>query len=236
MGVFTDVIMLLMKPVLAKSKGKRGEKRVSKALKKAGCLVLDDLYFLKADGSTCQIDHIAIHNSGLYCVETKNYAGKISGSPTYEKWVQYLGKQENRFYSPLRQNLAHCHVLKELLGEGAAEPKALVVFASNNAPKGMDEVINLQAIGKFFARHKEKALTYEERLALEGKIKGLAIENPDKKGHVKAIKKKQKEIRKGICPHCEVGMEEKKGRYGPYYKCPKCGYQVSLNKAKTAGK
>ena len=57
------------------------------------------------EGHTSQIDHIFIHPTGIYVIETKNSTGRIYGSEGDQEWTQVLhyGKKKYKMYNPLKQ-------------------------------------------------------------------------------------------------------------------------------------
>jgi hypothetical protein len=85
-------------------KGKMGEHLVKKYLKMLGdnYKIFNDIY-LDDHGKSVQIDHVVISQFGIFCIETKNYKGKIYGH-SYE------------FYNPIKQNLSHLNALNKTLG------------------------------------------------------------------------------------------------------------------------
>lgn len=73
---------------------------------------------------TTQIDHVVISNYGIFCIETKNFKGIISGDSYEKDWFQKTENSENKFPNPVRQNWQHIEALKELLS--VSYPKASI--------------------------------------------------------------------------------------------------------------
>lgn len=91
----------------ARSKGKRGEKRVStglgRALDDAVYRVVDDVTLPTRNGTT-QIDHLVVSPHGVFVIETKNVSGWIFGREEQQQWTQVLYRRKSRFFNPIRQN------------------------------------------------------------------------------------------------------------------------------------
>lgn len=102
----------------AARKGKHGEKVVAKELARLGSreyIVINDLLVPSANGSTSQIDHVLVSTRGIFIIETKSHAGRISGSENAQYWQQHLSSQTKTFYNPLLQNRSHLRAVRKLL-------------------------------------------------------------------------------------------------------------------------
>lgn len=82
--------------------------------------ILRNVYIRREDGKTAEIDIIFIHKSGVYVIESKNYAGWIFGNEKQQYWTQTLNKgaegtEKNKFYNPVSQNKNHVKYLKKYL-------------------------------------------------------------------------------------------------------------------------
>jgi len=101
--------------------GRSGENFVSKILREE---LPDDVYLLNDidvdDGTkTAQNDHILVHRSGLYLIETKTYGGRLTGSVDDENWIQQkdINGQTTRKHvkNPISQNQFHREVMERFL-------------------------------------------------------------------------------------------------------------------------
>lgn len=101
--------------------GRSGEQFVSKVFREN---LPDDVYILNDidvhDGSkTAQNDHILVHNSGIYLVETKTYGGRLEGHADDENWTQIKdnngSSSRNRVTNPIKQNKYHREVFERFL-------------------------------------------------------------------------------------------------------------------------
>lgn len=116
----------------ARRSGKRGEKMVAKELgrlKKKDYIVINDMMLPTANGRTSQIDHVVVSTRGIFVIETKNHAGRISGGEHAQYWQQHLSSQSRSFYNPLLQNRSHLRAIRRLLPKMDAELfSSMVVF------------------------------------------------------------------------------------------------------------
>jgi hypothetical protein len=101
--------------------GRSGEEFVSKVFREN---LPDDVYILNDvdvhDGSkTAQNDHILVHRSGIYLVETKTYGGKLEGHAEDEKWTQTKSNNgstsRQSVTNPIQQNQYHREVFERFL-------------------------------------------------------------------------------------------------------------------------
>ncbi|GHU58463.1 hypothetical protein FACS1894133_3280 [Clostridia bacterium] len=70
--------------------------------------ILRNVYVEKADGRLTEVDLIAVTESGIFVVESKNFNAKIYGSGKAKNWTAYYnGGSKTTFYNPIRQNLIH---------------------------------------------------------------------------------------------------------------------------------
>ncbi|MDE6632290.1 MAG: NERD domain-containing protein [Muribaculaceae bacterium] len=112
--------------------GKRGERIVAKELaklKKKEYIIINDLLLPTSNGRTSQIDHMVISTRGIFVIETKNHAGRISGGEHAQYWQQHLSSQTKTLYNPLLQNRSHLRAVRRLLPKLDAELfSTMVVF------------------------------------------------------------------------------------------------------------
>lgn len=79
-------------------------------------VILPNIYLVRPNGNTTEIDTVMIHTSGIYIFEMKNYSGAVYGSPSSKEWTQIFGKnKKTRFYNPIFQNQIHQRAVKAAL-------------------------------------------------------------------------------------------------------------------------
>ena len=227
-------ILILRNPVTL---GYLGERKVSKILNKVadkcGGKVINDIIIVDEEGKSSQIDHIFLHRSGIYVVETKRYSGRIYGSKNDHDWTQVLayGHTKHKLYNPIMQNATHIRRLKEILDNEKYIYKSIIVFVRNNI-----DYIDSESISTARSLKKDISFTMNEVNLTDAEIDKIYFElleykdNPlkSKKEHVKEIKKTQKDISNNICPHCHTPLVKKTSKYGKeFYGCinyPKCKF------------
>ncbi len=90
--------------------GAAAEARVESLLRKQGVPVLGQV-FVEHDGRLTEIDHLALIGSQIWIIETKGWAGSISGTAEAELWRQRNHGQTKEHGNPLWQNQRHGRAL-----------------------------------------------------------------------------------------------------------------------------
>ncbi len=212
-------------------KGKMGEHKVAKLLKKLSKeneRVINNLTIEnKTSSHTHQIDHIFITNKGLFVIETKNYAGRVYGNDNQKEWTQVLnyGKVKNKFYSPVKQNETHIYAIKEILGNISITN---IVFFADKYSDYTDSsyVYTKKRFKKYYKSLKENIYTNEEIETMYNTL----LENKSltkNKDHINNIKELKENINNNICPRCGSKLLERTGKYGKFLGCsnyPKCKF------------
>lgn len=106
------------------NKGRLGEYLIFarlQELEKYGVKFLFNAYIPKENGTTTEIDVLAISHNGITVFESKNYSGWIFGTETQRIWTQVLptgrGKsQKTQFLNPIMQNKVHIKYLQNIVG------------------------------------------------------------------------------------------------------------------------
>lgn len=109
-----------------------GEKYTKDELKKLPkeYKVLNDV-LIEVNGTTHQIDHVVVSKHGIFCIETKQYNGFITGSKWDKNWIRHLGKNKYKCINPIRQNYGHVKSLSELLDIDIFNIYNIVCFTGN---------------------------------------------------------------------------------------------------------
>ena len=79
--------------------------------------LLSNLLIPLKSGRKVEIDSVIVSRKGIFCIETKNWVGRIYGSDTEDIWVQeyddpYLPNKEHN--NPINQNERHCAAIQYL--------------------------------------------------------------------------------------------------------------------------
>lgn len=103
---------------MSKIRGDIGEHRISgllNGLNYPDYMVGNNLSMLDDKGKRVQFDHLILSKYGIFVVETKNLAGKVSGFPKDKYWVQRVNGRVFKLYNPFRQNYFHDMALRSIL-------------------------------------------------------------------------------------------------------------------------
>jgi hypothetical protein len=107
---------------------------VLRCLEKRGYRFLFGAYLPKPDGTTTEVDAIAVGPAGIVVIENKDFSGEVIGLEYDKYWSQerpYAAQRSERerwFYNPIMQNAGHIRAIKRLVGE-SAPIYSLVVFS-----------------------------------------------------------------------------------------------------------
>ena len=183
------------------------------------------------EGKSSQIDHILINQSGVFVIETKNYAGRIYGQEEQKEWTQVFnyGKTKNKFYNPIMQNKTHIYALSKLIGRNDCY-FSLIVFPK--AQLMTETVTHVGYTGDVRRKiKKESAIIFsvEEMNQIYQKLLQFKI-NPQisNREHIKEINQMKNNIDNNICPRCGKPLVLRKGQYGSFYGCsgyPDCKFR-----------
>ena len=101
--------------------GAYGEKLTERKLKLLNVFgrkgkTLKNIYVLKDNGETSEIDLMYITKKGIFVIESKNYSGWIFGDSRSQFWTACLpNRNKNKFYNPVKQNQTHVKWLSNYL-------------------------------------------------------------------------------------------------------------------------
>lgn len=113
-------------------KGEKGEKLIENILRQYApkdC-IFRNVYIIKPNGVTTEIDLIMVSRFGVFVIESKNYSGVVYGSISEQMWQQ---ERMNviEFYNPIKQNRGHISALKTFLEFNDDVYYSMIVFGNN---------------------------------------------------------------------------------------------------------
>lgn len=92
--------------------------------------VYKNVYIKRRNERLTEIDILAIHTTGIYVFECKNYGGWIFGAGNKKEWLHtYKTGERYRFYSPIFQNQIHINAVKNLLKNYNIPYYSIIVFS-----------------------------------------------------------------------------------------------------------
>ncbi len=129
-NLVTDEEWQAFREVKAGITGQKGETAVARQLALLGWPALHDVILADSRGLT-QVDHLVLGLDAILVLETKAYAGFITGSPHSQEWTQHLaaGATRTSFQNPVRQNHRHCSAVAEIIGNSSVLVRGTVVSA-----------------------------------------------------------------------------------------------------------
>ncbi len=236
-ALVTVALMRWFKFGTSASKGKRGENLVADILGDTVSgkqYVINDLLFAVGEGQSCQIDHVYINKHGVWVIETKNYSGKIYGNANADEWTQFLanGRQENKFYNPIKQNQTHIYRLSKYLGVRGIFQNVVVFLSDADITAVEAEVYTVEQLHTIKTKVTHTTLTVEQMELYYTSL--LQLKNGDtvsEDEHIANIQEAQWKIAHGICPRCGGDLVLRDGQYGKFYGCsnyPKCKFTKKI--------
>ena len=218
-----------------RGKGILGEWIVDLSLGKSkpGFRIVNNMMF--HDGvKSVQIDHVVVTNSGIFVIETKNYAGRIYGDEDSDFWTQVLayGKVKNKLYNPISQNKGHIYSLRKASPLLASiNFQSIVVFTGGSQlmMKTTTPIVRPIAVKKTVVK-KSSTQSIDETTAEKVYQELLSLKNSNTislREHVHSIQARQDGIKANVCPRCGGALVERKGKSNTFIGCsnyPKCTF------------
>lgn len=201
--------------------------------------IFRNLYLEKENGKTTEIDLLAIHSTGIYVFESKNYSGLIIGSTEERQWRQILGKKVYTFYNPILQNNMHIRALQGYLLEKYPNINyySYIVFSIRCDLTEIETAQERTFVLKreFLKQNLTNILQSQEPILSEKEISTLSLffkskERPDETVRVQHNKNIQEALNR--CPNCNgrLVVRYNKKTNQTFHGCenfPKCRYTKS---------
>lgn len=226
MRILRRVIKTATRPYRARRHGTIGEAKVRVVLnydpdKKLIHRTINNLIIIDKNGRSHQIDHVEIRKNGIFCIETKSLEGTIIGDCHSSKWTQILSNGEiYQHFNPIKQNEAHCRILRDLLGDRYIV-NSIIVMANDNAAKiASSNVLNVRDLKDYLDNFDNGAtLTSEEINNVADVIESYNSELSDVE-HIKNIREYKKSKVNDVCPYCGAKLLSSDRPNGVFYLCP----------------
>lgn len=93
--------------------------------------VFKNIFLKSKNGNTTEIDILAVHNTGIYVIECKNYFGTLEGSINDKLWY-HTNKNGIKydFLNPVKQNEIHLAAAKKLLQRFDLPYYSIIIFSN----------------------------------------------------------------------------------------------------------
>ena len=184
------------------------------------------------EGKSVQIDHIVASRYGIFVIETKNYSGTICGNENSKNFIQYVGRQRNAFYSPIKQNKSHIYALSKVIGNYPY--KSLVVFLGEATLKvNSTTFVGTPLNASHYIRNFYDVVLSDGELEefVSKLVSNNVRDSISNREHVENIyynmEKYNTALESKICPWCGSKLVLRRGKYGLFYGCssyPKCKF------------
>lgn len=217
---------------------------ILKKLDKEKYTTIHNILLPSSTGNTTytQIDHIIISVYGIFCIETKEYRGKIYGSEKAREWTQYSHHHRYSMMNPIHQNFGHIEALNKFL-KNTSPPldfpvHSIIAFVGDaklQVTAESAQIVNQKSLLPTIEKLSIEAHLSQSDVAkiieLLEKKKSTKQREDEHATEVSEYKKDiEEKIKSGICPKCGSALVLKKGRYKDFYGCisyPKCRYSCS---------
>lgn len=99
---------------------------------------LDNLLIPIKNELSTQIDGLLITHKGLFCIEVKNWAGKVIGDIDDNKWYQVYDdprKGDREQSNPFKQNYNHIRALRRKLHNNYDIENVVIILSADSRPE-----------------------------------------------------------------------------------------------------
>ena len=145
---------------------------------------LKNVYLVDCNGMSHEIDFIEIRQTGIFCIEVKNWAGSVRGG----RQEKYWNVNGNFRRNPCFQNDTHIRAIHDIIGK-KPHITSVIVMAQNNAhPIGIEGVINLNDFRSYMQRFQEKVISIDEMNRIYSLLKDASVKMT-RQEHVENIRK-----------------------------------------------
>ena len=145
---------------------------------------LKNVFLVDCNGMSHEIDFIEIRETGIFCIEVKNWAGDIRGGRQDKYWSANGNTRRN----PCFQNDTHIRAIHDIIGK-KPHITSVIVMAQNNArPLNIDGVINLNDFRSFMSSFTEKVISLDEMNRIYSLLVNAQVKMT-RQQHVENIKK-----------------------------------------------
>ncbi|MBQ9024183.1 MAG: NERD domain-containing protein [Bacilli bacterium] len=192
--------------------------------------ILNDI-LISTGNSTHQIDHIVVSIYGIFCIETKQFNGFITGSKHSKNWTRYYGERKYNYPNPIKQNYGHVKALSQLLNIDESKIFNIVCIPSRAKLRIQHdgELVRYDTINDKILSYKEPIINNVDEI-IDIIIKSNIKDKNIKKEHINNIRNNANN-NYNKCPKCGGKLVNKKGKYGYFIGCsnyPECNYTRSV--------
>ena len=139
---------------------------------------------MDCNGMSHEIDFIEIRETGIFCIEVKNWSGSVRGGRQDKYWNVNGNSRRN----PCFQNDTHIRAIHDIIGK-KPHITSVIVMAQNNArPIGIEGVINLGDFRSYMQSFQNKVISLDEMRRIYYLLKNACVQMT-RQEHVENIRK-----------------------------------------------
>jgi len=127
----------------------QAQRRVARALRRAGLTALNNVVLPGPRGMACQVDHVVRLPTGFVVLETVMRGGRLVGGPRGRTWRQDMGLERYHFANPLKNLDNSMEAVRRALPPGAKDGATgpmltgqVVVPRNARFPRGQPEGVS----------------------------------------------------------------------------------------------
>jgi hypothetical protein len=112
-----------------------------------------------------EVDILFLHETGIYCIESKDWCGYIYWSEKESSWTQYIARKPYSHHSPVLQNYWHIKSIEKLIPQLHGKMRWIVVFSNRSKIKihsPSELVIQLRDLLKTIQKNPTTQLSIED--------------------------------------------------------------------------
>ena len=178
-----------------------GERQVNyylRPLLRADEYLLANLLLPLKNGRKTEIDCVLLSRKGIFCIETKNWIGHISGSDEDEYWKQEYDdpSMTNRYHeNPVIQNEKHCTILERTLKNKYGVTN-IVIFANLEDGWRIDSeyAYTIEGFRRYYRSLDDEELPEEEIAQIFDSLKPYIATSAQLEQYRKIIKRERNQL------------------------------------------
>ena len=145
---------------------------------------LKNVYLVDCNGMSHEIDFIEIRETGIFCIEVKNWSGSVHGGRQDKYWNVNGNSRRN----PCFQNDTHIRAIHDIIGK-KPHITSVIVMAQNNARAiGIDGVINLNDFRTYMQSFQNKVISLDDMYRIYSLLRNSCVKM-SRQEHVENIRK-----------------------------------------------
>ena len=152
-------------------KGFEGEQNVNsfmQSILRPGEYYLRNLLIPLDEQRKAEIDGVLISRKGIFCIETKNWKGRINGFEKDDMWYQTKCGRARQIKNPVFQNTYHCNAIEKALHFDYEINNCVILYSTLDLTHIVsNNVFNIESFKSYYLLRKRTISRREVRLACD---------------------------------------------------------------------